>query len=78
LNKFNEILKKYLNESEKHLKRLNRAHSKMKPFMPLNANNIQKLTEDEIEHIDQYLYRFAKLQGCNWRKAFYICSFFSG
>ena len=30
--------------------------------MPLSVDKYINLTEDEIEHIDQYLYRFAKLQ----------------
>jgi hypothetical protein len=34
----------------------------MQTFMPLNTESIQQLSEDEIEHIDQYLFRFAKLQ----------------
>lgn len=42
----------------------------MQSFMPLNVKSIQKLTEDEIEHIDQYLYRFAKLQDVIGEKLF--------
>jgi len=61
LNKFLIILKKYLKECEKHSMRLNRAFSNLQLFMPLTTESIQQLTEDEIEHIDQYLYRFAKL-----------------
>lgn len=70
MNKLLTILKKYLRESDKHNSRLNRAYSKMQSFMPLTAKSIQKLTEDEIEHIDQYLYRFAKLQDVIGEKIF--------
>ena len=38
--------------------------------MPLTTESIQQLTEDEIEHIDQYLYRFAKLQDVTGEKLF--------
>ena len=38
--------------------------------MPLTAESIQKLSEEEIEHIDQYLYRFAKLQDVVGEKLF--------
>jgi hypothetical protein len=34
----------------------------MLPFIPLNSDRYMNLSEDEIEHIDQYLFRFAKLQ----------------
>ncbi len=42
--------------------RLNHAEAKMVLFMPLNADSYLTLSEDEIEHIDQFLFRFAKLQ----------------
>ncbi len=55
-------LEQTLKECELHIKRLSSASDKMKEFMPLNADKYINLTENEIEHIDQYLYRFAKLQ----------------
>jgi len=42
----------------------------MQSFMPLTDVSIQKLNDDEIEHIDQYLYRFAKLQDVLGNKLF--------
>jgi len=62
MNKANIKLEYSLKECDKHLLRLNSAHKKMKQFMPLTATSYKKLTDDEIEHIDQYLFRFAKLQ----------------
>ena len=70
MNKFLNILKKYLGESEKHSMRLKRAYSKMQSFMPLTSERVQELTEEDIEHIDQYLYRFAKLQDVIGEKLF--------
>jgi hypothetical protein len=34
----------------------------METLMPLNSEKYLQLTDDEIEHIDQYIYRFTKLQ----------------
>jgi len=70
LNKFLTILKKYLKEAEKHAIRLNSAYSKMIQFFPLSGQSVKKFTENEIEHIDQYLYRFAKLQDVIGEKLF--------
>ncbi|MDD5460316.1 MAG: hypothetical protein PHG00_01585 [Methylococcales bacterium] len=41
---------------------MNSAYLKISVFMPLDANKYEQLTDDEIEHIDQFLFRFAKLQ----------------
>lgn len=49
-------------ECDLHLKRIDSAFSKMSAFMPLDAARFRRLTEDEIEHVDQFLFRFAKLQ----------------
>jgi len=59
-----------LKECELHIKRLNNAYNKMKNLMPLNADKYKNLTEDDIEHIDQYLYRFAKLQDAIGQRLF--------
>jgi hypothetical protein len=50
--------------------RLNSAYSKIKPIIPLNAKSIKNLSEDQIVFIDQYLYRFAKLQDVIGEKLF--------
>lgn len=63
-------LEQVLNECERHIKRLNSAYNKMGLFIPLNESKYEKLTEDEIEHIDQYLYRFAKLQDAIGQRLF--------
>ena len=41
-------------------------------FMPLNAESFQRLNEDEIEHIDQFLFRFSKLQDAIGEKLFIL------
>lgn len=41
---------------------MERAHLKMSSFMPLDGERFLALDEDQIGHIDQYIYRFSKLQ----------------
>ena len=40
--------------------------------MPLDAAKYQQLSDDEIEHIDQFLFRFAKLQDATGEKLFIL------
>lgn len=63
---------KLLSECDKHLKRISGAHTKMSLFMPLDAKKYQQLTDDEIEHVDQFLFRFAKLQDAIGEKLFVL------
>ena len=65
-------LKKVISECDKHLKRINSAYLKMSMFMPLDASRYQQLSDDEIEPIDQFLYRFAKLQDAMGEKLFLL------
>jgi len=53
---------KLIHECLKHIQRLRSASEKMSPFMPLDTRRYENLTDDEVEHIDQFLFRFAKLQ----------------
>ena len=55
-------LQKIINECDKHILRMNSAYKKIVASLPLDAESYTKLNEDEVEHIDQYLFRFAKLQ----------------
>lgn len=63
-------LGKALLECERHIGRLNSSYKKMQVFMPLNVAKYNDLTEDNIEHIDQYLYRFSKLQDAIGQRLF--------
>ena len=49
-------------ECTKHSRRMLGAHKKVSPIFPLDVNKYRILTDDEIEHIDQMVYRFSKLQ----------------
>lgn len=63
---------KMIIECDKHLQRTNGAYLKMSAFMPLDTKRYQQLTDDEIEHIDQFLFRFAKLQDAIGEKLFLL------
>ena len=55
-------LEVFFKECDKHLLRIKSAKNKMSSFIPLTKEKYPKLTEDEIEHIDQLLFRFSKMQ----------------
>lgn len=55
-------IEKYINECKKHKLRIEKSYAKVKDIFPLSAQRYEKLSDDEIEAIDQYLFRFAKLQ----------------
>ena len=55
-------LEKYLNECGKHIYRIEKAYNKIKDVFPISATKYELLNDDDIEAIDQYLFRFAKLQ----------------
>ena len=63
------VLKLFI-ECDKHLQRINHAAKKMASFMPLDASRYKQLSDDEVEHIDQFLFRFAKLQDAIGEKLF--------
>lgn len=63
-------LQKIINECDKHILRINSAYKKTSAILPLDASKYVALSEDEIEHIDQYLFRFAKLQDTIGKRLF--------
>ena len=65
-----EKLSKIFYECEKHILRLNSAAQKMSSFMPLDSKSYQSLSDDEVGYIDQFLFRFAKLQDAIGQKLF--------
>ncbi len=63
-------LERILNECDKHILRINRAHQRMASFIPLTKQGYLNLTEQNIADIDQFLYRFGKLQDAVGEKLF--------
>jgi hypothetical protein len=70
----NEVIKskltQALSESKKHYDRLTYAKNNLNVFFPLDSKKLLSLTDLEIEHIDQYIYRFTKLQDTIGRRVF--------
>jgi len=65
-----EKLDKIFYECDKHIQRLNSASKKMQKFMPLDSKKYLTLKDDEVTYIDQFLFRFAKLQDSIGQKLF--------
>ncbi len=55
-------IEQVLNECSKHIERLEFAKEKMKSTFPLTARKYENLKNEQVVYIDQYLFRFAKLQ----------------
>ncbi|MCF6266933.1 MAG: nucleotidyltransferase domain-containing protein [Desulfuromusa sp.] len=53
---------RYLSECDKHLQRIEEAYADIGPLLPLSVEQYKNLSKDEVQDIDQYLFRFAKLQ----------------
>ena len=51
-----------IKECETHILRLQRCDRLLAGFFPLTAEGFPGLDDEKIEHIDQFLYRFSKLQ----------------
>ena len=69
-------IEKILGECDKHLLRINKAYANTFAILPMDAQTYQNLNDNEVEHIDQYLFRFAKLQDVMGTKLFkYILMF---
>lgn len=57
-NKLNRLII----ECDKYTLRIESAYRKIKPLLPLTPETYLLLGEDDIEHIDQFLFRFSKRQ----------------
>ena len=65
-------LTKYFNECDKHLQRIEEAYGDIYSKLPISVDKYNNLTKDEVQAIDQYLYRFSKLQDTIGDKIFSI------
>ena len=59
-----------LNECTAHTRRLNQAVSRCGAFFPLSSTTYAELSDDQVEHVDQLVYRFTKLQDALGAKLF--------
>jgi predicted nucleotidyltransferase len=72
LNLENLKIEKIFKECSKHLQRISEAYNDMSAFMPLTATKYENLSKDEVQAIDQYLFRFSKLQDSMGEKLFRV------
>jgi chorismate synthase len=63
---------KYLKECKKHTIRIEKSYNKVINIFPLSAKKYEMLDDDEVEAIDQYLFRFAKLQDTLGQRVFKV------
>ncbi|MEW5817077.1 MAG: hypothetical protein AB1798_16985 [Spirochaetota bacterium] len=55
-------LQSAVSECDTHIQKLQRGRKLLKSLFPLSVEIFQNLNEEQIEHIDQFIYRFIKLQ----------------
>ena len=72
LNLENLKIENIFKECTRHLQRINEAHNDMAAFMPLTATKYENLSKDDVQAIDQYLFRFSKLQDSMGEKLFRV------
>jgi len=65
-------VEKYINECNKHKLRIEKAYNKVKDIFPISSKRYENLSDDEVEAIDQYLFRFTKLQDTMGNKLFRV------
>ena len=65
-----ERLRKLFFECDKHLERMMGAANDMRKFMPLNEEKYTTLSDTQVRIIDQFLFRFSKLQDAMGQKLF--------
>ena len=53
-----------LEECKKHIQRINTALKFLEPLFPLTEEALNALSDEQTAVLDQFLYRFAKLQDC--------------
>lgn len=63
-------------QCDKHIKRLNSAYKEMEAFMPLDEKQYSGLDDIKVRCIDQFLFRFAKLQDVMGQKLFRLILLF--
>lgn len=70
MNKDTVILRDVLNECTKHQKRMAYAYDRIEPLLPFSKDNVTQLSDEDVSHLDQYIFRFSKLQDAIGRKLF--------
>ncbi len=64
------ILASVIDECRKHQLRLEYAYGKIVPILPFTISNAGDLSDEITGHLDQYIFRFSKLQDAIGQKFF--------
>ena len=59
-----------IRECDSHIEKLSRGKHLLAEFFPLREENFNSLNEEKIEHIDQFIYRFTRLQDSMGKRLF--------
>jgi IS1 family transposase len=51
-----------IKENRSHLQKIERSKKLLKELFPTDEKTFKTFSDDEIEHIDQFIYRFSKMQ----------------
>jgi succinyl-CoA synthetase beta subunit len=65
-----EKLGKIFYECDKHLIRINLSHKELEDIMPLDSEKYINLNDEDIKVLDQFLFRFSKLQDAMGQRLF--------
>jgi hypothetical protein len=70
MNEYHAHIQTILEECKKHLQRINYAYNELRPLMPFSAEIFIKMSEPQLAAMDQYIFRFSKLQDTVGQKLF--------
>lgn len=59
-----------IKECDSHIEKLTRGRGLLSAFFPLDEKSFKELNNDQIEHIDQFIYRFTRLQDSMGKRLF--------
>jgi hypothetical protein len=59
-----------IRECDSHMEKLKRGRGLLADFFPLEVSTFKSLNDDQIEHIDQFIYRFTRLQDSMGKRLF--------
>jgi hypothetical protein len=59
-----------INECDKHIKRIFSAYSELKKIIPLQEKAYENLNDDDVRLLDQFIFRFSKLQDTMGQRLF--------
>ena len=65
-----KTLESAFRECETHRQKIQRVQALLQPLFPLQVTTFEQLSEEEVEHLDQLIYRFTKMQDTMGKRLF--------